>query len=45
MDPDRDVCGAHGGHKTAELRDVRRAGRGRGVLGGLGTVMDGVSSE
>ena len=28
------VCGAHGGYETAEVRDVRRIGGGRGLCGG-----------
>ena len=36
-------CGAHGGHETAEVRDVRRTGGGRGLCGGPGKIVDGVS--
>ena len=32
----RGICGAHGGYETAEVRDVRRIGGGRGLCGGLG---------
>ena len=28
------ICGAHGEHETAGVRDVRRAGMGRGLRGG-----------
>ena len=28
------ICGAHGGYETAEVRDVRRNGGGRGLCGG-----------
>ena len=28
------MCGAHGGYETAEVRDVRRSGGGRGLRGG-----------
>ena len=30
------ICGAHGGYETAEVRDVRRNGGGRGLCGGAG---------
>ena len=30
------ICGAHGGYETAEVRDVRRNGGGRGLRGGPG---------
>ena len=30
-DPVRGICGVHGGHETAEVRDVRRIGGGRGL--------------
>ena len=30
------ICGAHGGYETAEVRDVRRNGRGRGLCRGSG---------
>ena len=33
-DPVRGICGAHRGHETAEVRDVRRTGGGRGLRGG-----------
>ena len=39
------VCvffGAHGGYETAEVRDVRRNGGGRGLCGGPGKRVDGV---
>ena len=39
----RGVCGAHRGHETAEVRDVRRTGGGRGLRGGAGKIVDGVS--
>ena len=29
----RGICGAHGGYKTAKVRDVRRIGVGRGLRG------------
>ena len=32
----RGVCGAPGGHDTAEVRDVWRTGGGCGLLGGPG---------
>ena len=32
----RGICGAYGGHETAEVRDVRRVGGGRGLRGGEG---------
>ena len=35
-DPVRGICGAHGGHVTAEVRHVRRTGGGRGLRGGRG---------
>ena len=28
------ICGAHGGHETAKVRDVQRTGGGRGLRGG-----------
>ena len=37
-----EVCGAHGGYETAEVRDVRRNGEGRGLCGGPGKRVDGV---
>ena len=36
------ICGAHGGYETAEVRDVRRNGGGRGLCGGAGKRVDGV---
>ena len=37
------ICGAHGGYETADMRaDVRRVGRGRGLCGRPGKIMDGV---
>ena len=36
------ICGAHGGYETAEVRDVRRNGGGRGRCGGPGKIVDGV---
>ena len=36
------ICGAHGGYETAEARDVRRNGGGRGLCGGAGKRVDGV---
>ena len=30
------ICDAHGGYETAEARDVRRNGGGRGLCGGPG---------
>ena len=39
----RGVCGAHGGHETAEVRDVRRTGGGHGLRGGAGERVVGVS--
>ena len=44
-DPVRGICGAHGGHETAEVRDVRRTEGGRGLRGGAGKIVDWVSSE
>ena len=32
----RGICGAHGGHETSEVRDVRRTGGGRGLRRGHG---------
>ena len=37
------ISGAHGGYETAEVRDVRRNGGGRGLCGGPGKTVDGVS--
>ena len=34
------TCGAHGGYETAEVRDVRRNGGGRGLCGGPGKRAD-----
>ena len=42
-DPVRGICGAHGGYKTTEVRDVGRTGGGRGLLEGSGRRMDEVS--
>ena len=36
------ICGAHGGYETAEVRDVRRNGGGRGLCGGAGKRVGGV---
>ena len=36
------ICGAHGGYETAQVRDVRRIGGGRGLRGGPGKRVDGV---
>ena len=36
VDPVRGICGAYGGHKPAEVRDVRRTDRGRGLRGRAG---------
>ena len=36
------ICGAHGGYKTAEVRDVWRNGGGRGLCGGPGKIVDRV---
>ena len=36
------ISGAHGGYETAEVRDVRRNGGGRGLCGGPGKRVDGV---
>ena len=44
MDPVRGIRGAHGGHKIAEVCDVQRTGGGRGLRGGAGKRVDGVSS-
>ena len=33
-DPVCGICVAHGGHEAAEVRDVWRTGRGRGLPGG-----------
>ena len=40
----RGICGAHGGYATAEVRDVRRNGGGRGLCGGPGKRVDGAFS-
>ena len=43
-DPVRRICGAHGVHKTAEVRDVRRSDDGgRGLRGGAGKRVNGIS--
>ena len=39
------ICGAHGGYETAEVRDVRRNGGGRGLCGGPGKRVDAATSE
>ena len=36
------ICGAHGGYETAEVRDDRRNGGGRGLCWGPGKGVDGV---
>ena len=36
------ICGAHRGYKTAEVRDVRENGGGRGLCGRPGKRVDGV---
>ena len=36
------ICGAHGGYKTTEVRDVRRIIAWRGLRGGPGKRVDGV---
>ena len=41
-DPVRGICGAHGGHETAEVCDVRRTIGARGLRGGAGKIVDGV---
>ena len=33
----------HGGHEITEVRDVQRTGGGRGLRGGAGKRVDGVS--
>ena len=38
------VCGAHGRYESAEARDVRRNGGGRGLCGGSEKRVDGVLS-
>ena len=38
----RGICGAHGGHETAEVLDVRRVNGGPGLRGGPGKRVDGV---
>ena len=40
----RGICGAHGGYETAELRNVRRTGGGRGLRGGPVKKVDRVFS-
>ena len=42
-DPVRGICGAHGGHETAEVRDIRRTGGGHWLRGGARKRVDGVS--
>ena len=39
------ICGAHGRYETAEVRDIRRSGRGRGLCGGPGKRVDGVLDD
>ena len=41
--PVRGICGAHGGHETAGVHDVRRTSRGRGLRWGPGKRVNGVS--
>ena len=41
----RGICGAHGGYKTAEMRDDRRIGGGCRLREGPGERVDGVSPE
>ena len=36
----RGICGTHGGYETAEMRNVRRNGGGRGLRGGPGKRVD-----
>ena len=31
--PVRRICGAHGGHETAEVREVRKTDKGTGLRG------------
>ena len=40
----RRICGAHGGHETAELCDVRKVDGGSGLGWGAGKRVDGVST-
>ena len=40
----RGICGAHGRHRTAKMRDVRRTGEGCGLREGLGKRVDEVST-
>ena len=35
-----EICGAHGGYETAEVRDVRRIGGEPGLCGGAGKRVD-----
>ena len=42
MDLVRGVCDAHGRYETAEVRDVRKIGGGRGLRGGPGKIVNGV---
>ena len=44
VDPVRRIHGAHGGYKIAEVCDLQRTGGGRGLRGGAGKRVDGVSS-
>ena len=41
----RGICGAHGGHATAEVRDVRGNFGGRGLRGEGRKRVDGMFSE
>ena len=36
------ICGTHGGYETAEVRNVRKIGGGRGLCGGPGKKVGGV---
>ena len=36
------ICAAHGGYETAEVRDVRRIGGGHRLCGGPGKRVDGI---
>ena len=44
VDPVRGICGAHGGDETAEVRDVQRTGRERGLRWRVGKSVDELSS-
>ena len=39
------ICGAHGGYETAEVHDVQRNGKERGLGRGQGKRVDGVFPE